>query len=127
MVSYAEITRFIKVTVRPFYLDEQSNMLDKRFVFGYHVRIENQGSEEVQLLRRKWEVRDNSGRVREVEGEGVIGRQPVIPAGDTHSYSSYSVLESFEGTMEGSYLMQLPNGERFQVEIPLFFLVAAAN
>lgn len=127
MVSYAAVTRAIKVVVRPFYLDEQSDMLEGRFVFGYHVRIHNQGEEEVQLLRRKWTVRDRNGKTREIEGEGVIGRQPVIPPERLHEYNSYCVLESFRGTMEGTYLMQLPNGERFQVEIPLFHLVAAAN
>lgn len=127
MVPYEATTRDIRIVVRPFYLDEQSSLMERRFVFGYHVRIENLGIEEVQLLRRHWIIRDGMGTVREVEGEGVIGRQPVIPPGASHTYSSYSVLQSFDGTMEGTYLMQLPSGERFKVEIPRFFLVAAAN
>ena len=127
MVVYEAITRSIKVVVRPFYLDERSNILEKRFVFGYHVRIENRGDEEIQLLSRHWVIRDDQGRTREIEGEGVIGRQPVIEADNVHEYNSYCVIESFEGTMEGTYLMQLPSGERFHVEIPLFHLVAASN
>lgn len=127
MVAYEATTASIKVTVRPVYLDAQSDILAGRFVFGYFVRIENHGDEEVQLLRRHWIITDAAGKVEEVEGEGVIGLQPVIAPGAEHTYSSYSVLATFEGTMEGTYLMQRPNGERFRVSIPLFHLAAAVN
>ncbi len=127
MVAYEALTRSIRVIVRPFYLDQESSMMTRRFVFIYHVSIENEGDEEVQLLRRHWVIREAAGRVREVNGEGVIGIQPVIAPHGRHAYSSYSILQSFEGTMEGTYLMQLPSGERFLVDIPLFHLAAAAN
>ena len=127
MVSYAATTEDITVTVRPVYLDSQSDFFEKRFVFGYFVEIENHSLREVQLLRRYWRIVEHSGRVQEVEGEGVIGKQPLIEPGQIHTYSSYSVLASFTGTMEGHYLMERPDGERFRVTIPRFDLRAMAN
>ncbi len=127
MVPYVATTEDITVTVRPVYLDSQSDVMSRRFVFGYLIRIANEGTEEVQLLRRHWFIRDSTGRVQEVEGVGVVGEQPTIPQGGDHQYSSFCVLESFEGTMEGTYLMQRPNGERFRITIPRFDLRAAAN
>ncbi len=127
MVSFAATTSDITVTVRPVFLDEQSDFFEKRFVFGYFIRIQNDGLEEVQLLRRHWHIWESTGRVQEVEGEGVIGRQPVIPPGAAHEYSSFCVLTSFEGGMEGTYLMQRANGARFRIAIPRFHLRAAAN
>lgn len=127
MVPYVATTEDITVTVRPIYLDSQSDVMNRRFVFGYLIRIANDGAEEVQLLRRHWFIHDSTGRVQEVEGEGVVGEQPVIAEGQDYQYSSYCVLESFEGSMEGTYLMQRPNGDRFKITIPRFDLRAAAN
>ncbi len=127
MVPYISTTEDITVTVRPVYLDSQSDYFEKRFVFGYFVRIENHSAVEVQLLRRYWRIEEQAGRVQEVEGEGVIGRQPLIPPGGVHQYSSYSVLTSFEGAMEGYYTMERPDVERFLVFIPRFDLRAHAN
>ena len=127
MVPYVATTEDITVTVRPVYLDSQSDMINRRFVFGYFIRILNNGTDEVQLLRRHWLIRDSEGRVQEVEGEGVVGEQPIIPPGGDHKYNSFCVLETFEGSMEGTYLMQRPNGERFRIVIPRFDLRAAAN
>ena len=127
MVPYVATTEDITVTVRPVYLDSQSDIINRRFVFGYFIRILNNSADEVQLLRRHWLIRDSGGRVQEVEGEGVVGEQPIIPPGGDHKYNSFCVLESFEGSMEGTYLMQRPNGERFRIAIPRFDLRAAAN
>lgn len=127
MVAYAATTEGITVTVRPIYLDSRSDLVGGRFVFGYFVRIENEGLEEVQLLRRHWLIRETGGKVQEVEGEGVIGQQPFIPPGGAHEYNSFCVLHDFEGSMEGTYLMQRPSGVRFRVAIPRFDLRAAAN
>jgi ApaG protein len=127
MVPYAATSEDITVTVRPVYLDSQSDLMNRRFVFGYFIRIENHSTQEVQLMRRHWIIRESSGRVQEVEGEGVIGVQPVIRSGEAHEYSSFTVLQTFEGSMEGTYLMQRPSGERFRVAIPRFDLRAAAN
>ena len=127
MIPYIATTEDITVTVRPVYLDSQSDFFEKRFVFGYFVRIENHSFAEVQLLRRYWRIEEFGGRVHEVDGEGVIGKQPLIVPGTDHTYSSYSVLKTFEGAMEGYYTMERPGGERFRVVIPRFNLRAMAN
>jgi ApaG protein len=127
LVTYSATTGDIVVRVSPVYIDGQSNMMDRRFVFGYFVRIANTGPEAVQLLSRRWEIRDSSGKLEEIQGDGVIGKQPVIESGGAHEYSSFCVLQSFEGSMEGAYTMLRENGETFEVEIPRFELRAAAN
>ncbi|MEL6704345.1 MAG: Co2+/Mg2+ efflux protein ApaG [Bacteroidota bacterium] len=127
MVSYAATTEGITIAVRPVYLDGDSEALGGRFVFAYFVRIENDAHGEVQLLRRHWIITDSTGKRTEVEGEGVVGEQPVLGPGDVHEYQSFCVLETFTGTMEGSYLMQRENGERFRAQIPRFYFAARAN
>jgi len=127
MIPYSAITRDIEVTVRPIYLDGQSDVMERKFVFGYYVRIENHGFEDIQLIRRHWYITDENGHVQEVEGEGVIGRKPVIEPGGIHEYNSYCVLETFTGHMEGYYTMEKGRGERLKVEIPRFDLKAAVN
>lgn len=127
MFPFVATTQSITVSVRPVYLDGESDPMRRRFVFGYYIRIKNGGSEPVQLLRRRWLIRDQSGSVEQVEGAGVIGKQPLIDAGGAHTYSSFCVLKTFEGTMEGTYLMQRPSGEEFEIVIPRFVLRAAAN
>lgn len=127
MTSYAAVTHDIKVTVRPVYLDGQSEVINHKFVFAYYITIENLGTTPVQLLRRHWVIRHSNGKTEEVEGEGVIGKQPFIDPGRSHEYNSYCILETMEGTMEGSYLMQRASGEQFSVVIPLFSLRALVN
>lgn len=127
MIAYNATTRDITITVRPIYLDEQSDFIEKRFAFGYSVVIQNESDAEVQLLRRHWTIQEDNGRLQDVEGKGVIGKQPVIEPGSTHQYNSSCVLTSFGATMEGTYLMQRESGERFRATIPRFSLHAAAN
>ena len=127
MVTYEATTDLITVSVRPMYVDGQSDIIAKRFVFAYFIRVENGGMQDVQLLRRHWRIVDSNGKVQDVEGEGVIGKQPLIAPGASHEYNSFCVLETFEGHMEGTYLMQRASGERFRVQIPRFLLRAAAN
>ncbi|OZC04409.1 Co2+/Mg2+ efflux protein ApaG [Rubricoccus marinus] len=127
MVSYEATTEAVTVTVRPAYLDGKSQPLARRFVFGYEVQIANAGAQEVQLLRRRWQIRDADGGVQEVQGEGVVGQQPVLAPGEAHTYRSFCVLPTFGGSMEGDYLMQRADGARFRAEIPRFFLRAMAN
>ncbi len=124
---YTATTEGITIQVRPVYLDHESDVMERKFVFAYFVRIENRSSGSVQLLRRHWYINHAGGRVEEVEGEGVVGKQPVIEAGKSHQYNSFCVLDSFEGTMEGTYLMQRGAGEFFRVTIPRFSLRARAN
>ncbi len=127
MQPYESTTENITITVRPLYLDGQSDAISKKFVFAYFIRIDNNSQEPVQLLRRHWFIRNASDELREVEGEGVVGQQPVIHPNKGHEYNSYCVLDTFEGTMEGTYLMRRPNGELFYVVVPRFSLRAQAN
>ncbi len=127
MFTYTATTENITVIVRPIYLDGQSSMVEKKFVFAYFIRIENHGSARVRLLRRHWYINDATGNAEEVDGDGVVGEQPFIPPGDAHEYNSYCVLKWFEGSMEGTFDMSHENGEHFTVQIPKFFLKAAVN
>lgn len=125
--SYIETTAGITIRVTPIYLDGQSDPMARKFVFAYFVRIENTGPDEVQLLRRHWFITDGIGDIKEVEGEGVVGKQPVIASGGAHEYNSFCVLETFEGSMEGTYLMRDGQGTEFRITIPRFPLRARAN
>ena len=127
MKPYTATTEQITIKVQPVYLEEQSNVMERKFVFAYFVRVENHGTDAVQLLRRHWFINHAGGRVEEVEGEGVVGKQPMVPAGGTHEYNSFCVLDTFEGSMEGTYLFRRENGEYFRATIPRFILRAAAN
>ena len=127
MLAYHATTDEVTVSVRPVYLDGQSDVMSRRFTFAYFVRVENAGAHSVRLLRRRWLIRDGSGRVQEVEGDGVVGRQPRIQPGRSHDYHSFCVLESMTGTMEGTYEMERADGSTFQARIPRFHLHAAAN
>jgi len=127
MVHYAATTSEVTVSVRPVYLDQQSDPLGLQFVFAYFIEVSNLGDEDVQLLRRRWRIVDGTGEAKIVEGPGVVGLQPVIAPGETHRYNSFCVLETMEGSMEGSYLMERARGERFRAVIPRFHLRARAN
>ena len=119
---YSETTRSIKVVVKPHYLEDQSSPADHRYVWAYHVRIENQGGETVQLRRRHWRITDAMGRVQEVRGPGVVGEQPVLGPGQSFEYTSGTPLATPSGIMVGTYEMELPTGECFSVAIPAFSL-----
>ncbi len=122
MPTYAEITRSIKVTVKPTFLDEQSSPQDAHFVWAYRVRIENQGAETVQLMTRHWKITDAQGRVQEVRGPGVVGQQPVLRPGEAYEYTSGTPLPTPSGIMVGSYQMQTEAGENIDIAIPAFSL-----
>lgn len=119
---YTETTRSIQVTVQPIYLEEQSAPDEQRFVWAYHVRIENQGLETVQLRTRHWRITDGIGRTQEVKGAGVVGEQPVLEPGGSFEYTSGTPLPTPSGFMVGSYQMETRSGERFDVAIPAFSL-----
>ena len=119
---FEETTRNIRIAVTPTFLGDQSDPHENRYLWAYHITIENKGREAVQLLTRHWHITDARGRVREVEGPGVIGKQPVILPGKSHEYSSGVPLETPSGFMSGSYRMKSAAGEGFDVKIPLFAL-----
>ena len=91
-------------------------------MFIYHISIRNDGTIPAQLISRHWLITDANGQVQEVEGEGVIGEQPVIPPGGEHRYNSFCVLETPVGCMEGSYQLIAEDGTAFEAPIPAFTL-----
>lgn len=119
-------THGIRVTVRPVYLAHQSQPARGHFVFAYFVRLENIGRETMQLLSRYWLIHDSGGEDIEVEGEGVVGEQPVIPPGRVHEYQSFCVLRSPAGHMEGRYHFVDPAGKTYEIIIPRFTLEAGS-
>ncbi len=120
-----KITDGVKVTVETIYQPEYSNPMNEHYMFAYKVHIENLTDYSVQLLRRHWHIFDSNGTKREVEGEGVVGQQPVIEPGESHEYVSGCNLKTDMGSMHGSYQMKriVDEGE-FNVNIPEFYLVA---
>lgn len=119
---YSETTRSITVTVRPVYLEEHSSPADDHYVWAYHVRIENQGGETVQLRNRHWKIIDSVGRLQEVRGPGVVGEQPELQPGQSFEYTSSCPLTTSSGFMVGDYEMETRDGERFLIRIPAFSL-----
>jgi ApaG protein len=121
--EFSKTTRGIRVTVRSFYLADQSKPDEGQFVWAYRVKIENQGRETAQLLRRTWHITDAHGRTQRVHGPGVVGQQPVIEPGESFEYTSGTPLETGSGYMTGAYHMVFSDsGEKFDVEIPIFSL-----
>jgi ApaG protein len=119
---YSETTRSIRVSVEPIYLEEQSSPAESRYVWAYHVRIENRGRETVQLRNRYWKITDNRGQMQEVRGPGVVGEQPILGPGEAFEYTSGAPLPTPSGIMVGTYEMQTRGGESFSVRIPAFSL-----
>ena len=121
--DYSKTTRGVRVTVRSFYLEDQSQPQENHYVWAYRVRIENRGRETVQLLRRTWEITDARGRTQHVHGAGVVGEQPTLEPGESFEYTSGTPLETPSGFMVGAYHMTVPaSGELFDVAIPAFSL-----
>jgi ApaG protein len=120
--GYTETTRSITVSVEPHYLDDQSSPEDNHYVWAYHVRIENNGNETVQLLTRYWRITDSKGNVQEVRGDGVVGEQPVLDPGEAFEYTSGTPLPTPSGIMVGTYQMISASGARFDAKVPAFSL-----
>lgn len=112
----------IRVEATSWYMADQSNPEERRFVFSYTISIYNDGSQPAKLLTRHWLITDADGKVQEVFGDGVIGKQPVIQPGERHTYSSGTLIETPVGTMEGRYGMVSPSGDHFDIPIPIFRL-----
>lgn len=110
----------IRVLVRTVYAPEHS--APGRHLFVYFIVIKNCGTQTVQLLEREWVIRQASGAVTEVRGEGVVGEQPVLEPGNHYEYNSFCSIETPPSSMEGFYTFQNLLGTRFKVEIPAFAL-----
>ncbi len=121
--GYSSTTRGVTVTVRCFYLEDESRPDECMFVWAYKVQITNNFSETVQLLRRTWHITNARGNVQNVHGAGVVGEQPVLEPGESFEYTSGTPLDTSSGFMVGQYhMIVLSNGELFDVEIPAFSL-----
>jgi ApaG protein len=119
---YRTVTHDIAVSVEPVYLDGQSEPDAGRFVWAYHIVIENSSNRTVQLQSRYWRIVDQNGRIEEVRGPGVVGEQPILNPGDSYSYSSGCPLTTPSGTMVGRYQMRDESGRDFEIDIPAFSL-----
>jgi ApaG protein len=119
---YYRMSNGIRVTVRPSYAPEYSDPGDGRYVFVYRIRIENVSDRTAQLIWRHWHIHDPVAGDSEVEGEGVVGQQPVLAPGDAHEYESFCALRGQSGHMEGWYEFTRSDGSSFRAEIPRFNL-----
>ena len=121
--AFTETTRDVRVTVRAFFLSDQSEPERSHYVWAYRVNIANEGRQTVQLLRRSWSITDAQGRTQHVHGEGVVGEKPVLDPGESFEYTSSTPLATPSGFMRGAYHMVVTaTGEAFDVAIPGFSL-----
>ena|SRR6185503_13150095 len=119
---YSATTRAIRVTVTPQYLPDQSDPAKSHFVWRYTVRLQNTGTDTVQLRSRHWKITDGLGRQQEVKGPGVVGKTPRLRPGEIFEYTSGTPLSTPSGFMGGTYQMVSEAGEQFDIEIPTFSL-----
>ena len=127
LFPHAATTGEVTVRVSVSYLPEQSEPARGRWFWAYHIRIENDGTGAVQLLTRHWVITDGRGARHSVEGEGVVGEQPMIEPGASYDYVSGCPLATPTGAMQGTYRMVGEDGASFDVAIPHFTLLAPAT
>ena len=122
LFPYAKTTGPLTVRVSVSYLPEQSSPPEQRWFWSYHVRVENDGDQPVQLIARHWTIEDANGVVVEVSGEGVVGEMPVIAPGADYDYVSGCPLEAESGSMHGHYKLVVADGSMITADIPHFRL-----
>ena len=127
LFQHAAITAGITVRVAVNFLPEQSHVQAGKWFWVYHIRIENGSDETVQLLTRHWRITDGRGMISHVDGEGVVGEQPVLRPGQSHDYVSGCPLSTPHGSMEGHYSFRRDDGTMLDVAIPFFPLSAPAT
>jgi ApaG protein len=125
LFPYSATTRGITVLVSVSFLADQSEPARNRWFWAYHVRLENEGDQTVQLISREWKISDGNCAIHEVHGEGVVGEQPVIEPGESFDYVSGCPLGTPSGAMEGRYNMIAEDGSSFAIAIPRFPLTAS--
>ncbi len=119
---YSTTTKNITVSVEPTYLSSESVPEQSVYVWAYKVRIENNGTETMQLKTRHWKITDAYGRTQEVQGPGVVGEQPTLKPGEIFEYTSGTPLSTPNGIMVGTYSMQMTDGSLMEIAIPAFSL-----
>jgi ApaG protein len=117
----------MRIEVMPQYLPDQSDPESDLYVFAYTITIENTGRVAAQLIARTWHINDAKGQHEKVRGLGVVGHQPLLKPGESFQYSSGSHLKTPTGTMHGSFFFVAVDGERFEVDIPIFVLDALSG
>ena len=117
----------ILIEVQPRHLPEQSAPERGLYVFAYTITVTNTGEVAAQLISRSWNVNDANGHTEKVRGLGVVGQQPLLQPGETFEYTSGTRLATPTGTMHGSYFFVAEDGERFDVDIPMFVLDALSS
>jgi len=119
------ITKGVKISVETEYQPAYSSPVQFHYVFTYKISIENRSDHTIQLRRRHWYIHDAGKDLHEVEGEGVVGQQPILEPGQVHEYVSGCNLKSGMGKMHGTYLMErIVDGKNFEVKIPEFTMIA---
>lgn len=121
-MAATQTTQGISITVKPEFWPERSHPESGQFAFTYTIEIRNDGSLPAQLRSRHWLITDGAGRIEEVRGDGVVGKQPKLLPGESFEYSSWAMLKTPYGSMRGTYLMVRPNGDTFEAVIPEFAL-----
>ena len=120
-------TADIKVRAVPHYEPEHSTPELSKYLFSYHISISNEGQVPVKLISREWLIINSEGDETNVRGPGVIGEQPLLAPGETFEYSSFCILDTLFGTMEGYYYMEREGGDMEKVKIERFYLATNAE
>ena len=121
----SSITQGVEITVGTYYQPDFSNPTHNEYMFAYRITLENHNPFPVQLLRRHWDIFDSNGEYREVDGDGVVGQQPVLNPGEVFRYVSGCNLQSDMGKMWGHYeMINLLSQQAFEVDIPSFDMIA---
>jgi ApaG protein len=127
LFQHSATTDGVTVRVAVNFLPEQSRIEAGKWFWVYHIRIENAGDLTLQLVTRHWRITDGNGEVNVVEGEGVVGEQPVLEPGQSHDYVSGCPLSTPQGSMEGYYTFRRDDGAMVRAAIPWFRLAATAS
>ncbi len=126
-LMYSKTTNGVTVTVRPYFLDDQSSPQENHYVWAYQVNIKNSSNNTMKLNHRNWLIIDANGKIINVQGEGVVGEFPTLEPGESFEYTSGTPLKTTNGIMQGFYLMSQNNGDQLKIDIPVFSLDSPYN
>ena len=126
-IMYSKTTNGVIVTVKPYFLDDQSSPQESHYVWAYQVNILNNSDITIKLDHRNWIIIDANGKIVNVQGEGVVGEFPTLEPGESFEYTSGTPLKTNNGMMQGFYLMSRENGEQLKIDIPAFSLDSPYN
>ena len=113
----------ITISATSRYIPEKSQLNKAIYFFSYDITIVNETQEDIKLLTRHWDIIDANGNLEVVNGEGVIGKTPIIKAGDNFQYTSFCPLKTKFGSMKGFYMFRNRDGDKIKSTIPEFSLI----